>query len=284
MKAVLLFVCLSVLLGTVAAQCSAMVMEDENYWTPERMMSAIPRDYILNGTDIVRAWESTIGAPEACSGTWRRHTTTNTYTAFPFNSVGRIFFTMSGSNYVCSGSIGNDRTVWTAGHCLYDEVNKRFATNFIFVPGYYNGVEPYGRYTARSLCTTSQWQRGDFAYDYALARFASNLPSNGHLTLAYNLDPTKVIYTSYGYPAGSPFNGAWENTCLSDLCGRDPNSRPNPVSISCDSTGGSSGGPWITDSNRISSLNSYGYSNQKNVMYGPYFDAATLTFWNTNRG
>jgi len=276
-------VCLAVLLVNVAAQCSAVELEDENYWTTERMLSAIPRDYILNNTNIVRAWE--LGAPTACTGgTFRRHTTASTYTTFPFNAVGKIFFTMSGSNYVCSGSVGNDRTVWTAGHCTYDEVGRRFATNLVFVPGYYNGVEPYGRFTARSLCTTAAWQRGDFAYDYAVARFASNLPNNGHLTLVYNLDPARTTYTSYGYPAGSPFNGYWDNTCLSASCGRDPNSRPNPVSISCDSTGGSSGGPWITGTSSFSSLNSYGYGNQPNTMYGPYFDAATLTFWNTYRG
>ena len=54
------------------------------------------------------------------------------------------------------------------------------------------------------------------------------------------------------------------------------------MQISCDMTGGSSGGGWFLDSNANSvadagepliSVNSYGYSNEKTTMYGPYMPA-----------
>lgn len=98
------------------------------------------------------------------------------------------------------------------------------------------------------------------------------------------MTPTAVTYASYGYPAGSPFNGAWENTCTSGSCGRDNSVTPPSVSISCDSTGGCSGGPWLVNSNQIGSVNSYGYNNQPNVLYGPFFDATTNSFYLTYRG
>jgi hypothetical protein len=41
------------------------------------------------------------------------------------------------------------------------------------------------------------------------------------------------------------------------------------MGIGCDMTGGSSGGGW-TVGNTVYSVNSYGYSNRPNVMYGPY--------------
>ena len=55
------------------------------------------------------------------------------------------------------------------------------------------------------------------------------------------------------------------------------------MQISCDMTGGSSGGGWFLDSNANSvgdageplvSVNSYGYSTEKTTMYGPYMPAS----------
>jgi hypothetical protein len=38
----------------------------------------------------------------------------------------------------------------------------------------------------------------------------------------------------------------------------------------CNMTGGSSGGGWITSSGAVASVVSYGYSNLKNVLFGPH--------------
>ena len=48
---------------------------------------------------------------------------------------GKVFFTLAGTNYVCSGSStvsANNGLVQTAGHCL-NEGPGAFATNFTFV-------------------------------------------------------------------------------------------------------------------------------------------------------
>ena len=44
---------------------------------------------------------------------------------------------------------------------------------------------------------------------------------------------------------------------------------PPTLGIGCDMTGGSSGGGWIVGSNVVT-VNSYGYDDQPDVMYGPY--------------
>ncbi len=52
-------------------------------------------------------------------------------------STGKVFFTLGGVNYVCSGSAtssGNKDVVSTAGHCV-NEGPGAFATNWAFVPG-----------------------------------------------------------------------------------------------------------------------------------------------------
>ncbi len=57
--------------------------------------------------------------------------------------------------------------------------------------------------------------------------------------------------------------------CEADLGTRDTSANPPTMGIGCDMTGGSSGGGWVVG-NDVLSVNSYGYSNQPNVMYGPY--------------
>ena len=37
-------------------------------------------------------------------------------------------------------------------------------------------------------------------------------------------------------------------------------------------TGGSSGGGWLTSSGAVASVVSYGYSNLKNVLFGPHLE------------
>jgi len=55
----------------------------------------------------------------------------------------------------------------------------------------------------------------------------------------------------------------------------------SPVGIGCDSTGGCSGGPWITSQSptSIAGLNSFGYRGLDNVMFSPYFDQNTRAFF-----
>jgi len=295
-----LLVCLVGVISTIFAApiCNVNVLEDENYWTEEKMLNAIPRDFVFlpNGTRAIRAFvdpkmfgvtpNTSLGACPS-KGVFTRYTNKADYTKFPLNAVGKIFFTMSGANYVCSGAVvgtATSKTIITAGHCVYDDVANRFATNVQFAPEYFNGNGPLGRYTATKLCTTTQWRDSDFGYDYATAQFANSFPTSvGRLKLVTGLNPTSTLkYHSYGYPAGTPFNGAYINECNSFFCGRDSRANPPTVSISCDSTGGSSGGPWTYDNTNIASLNSYGYSNEPNIMYGPYFNAATQTFWDQN--
>ena len=51
------------------------------------------------------------------------------------------------------------------------------------------------------------------------------------------------------------------------------------MGIGCDMTGGSSGGGWIVGGN-LYSVNSYGYSNQPDVMFGPYLDGVAQSVYN----
>ena len=57
--------------------------------------------------------------------------------------------------------------------------------------------------------------------------------------------------------------------------------------ISCDMTGGSSGGAWFFSQNGnryVGSLNSYGVGGFPHRMYGPYHGPAALAMWNSIQG
>jgi len=278
--------CLALLcfVATVFSYCSNPLTLTENYWTPDRMASAIPRDAYFAAKAHNQPPQLSFGDKRsalACTGHYRTHKDPETYEYYPYTAVGKVFFSFGSNNYVCSGSIGaNNRTVWTAGHCTFDK-DQGFATNFMFVPAYWNRTEPHGRFHAHSLCSSDKWGGNNMPYDYAVARFTDRFPAElGSLRLEVNLNPDNVDYVSHGYPAASPFDGQWDNTCTSDVCGRDWwMSDPQPVGISCNSNGGSSGGPWVRNGRSIVGLNSYSYIFETNRMWGPYFDSETQQFY-----
>lgn len=253
-----------------------------DYWTAERMRNAIPGD-VLAGKALERGNTSSAESVEKGKPTKIRATKGKPTIALsenPVDHIGKVFFSLGGANYVCSGNAvasTNKSTVATAGHCL-NEGPGAFATNFIFVPAYLNGEAPYGKWTAKRLYAPTQWSAsGDMQYDTG---FAAVDPLNGqYLTdvvnesgVAFN-QARGLTYKSYGYPAASPFNGESLKSC-SGAASDDPN---NPQfltqGITCDMTGGSSGGPWFIGSNADgvqNSINSYGY-NRSAVMYGPFW-------------
>src|SRR4051794_23067910 len=139
---------------------------------------------------------------------------TTPYTQQPTSTHGKVFFTLGGVDYVCSGTAllsSNKSVVWTAGHCV-NEGPGEFATNWEFVPAYKDGSAPLGVYVADDLVTSSAWaQSGDMSYDFAAAvvgpsgatALTDRVGGRG-ITFNYNRNQT---YNSYGYPAARPFNG-----------------------------------------------------------------------------
>ena len=212
-----------------------------------------------------------------------------------FASGGKVFFTLGGVNYVCSGSAvssGNKDVVLTAGHCV-NEGPGAFATNWAFVPAYDDGARPYGTFTARQLTTTTQWQNsGDFDYDVAFA--VLNTLNGAHLTdvvggqsIGFNQPRGQYMY-SFGYPAANPYDGsdiAWcHGTVVQDTFGGS-----SDQGLDCNLTGGSSGGPWFVNYSEstgvgvLNSVNSFKYrgGSMRNYMFGPYLGDVAQTLYSS---
>ena len=201
---------------------------------------------------------------------------------WPYTTIGKLYFTQNGGNYVCSASAIGPHSIWTAGHCSSDGAGH-FSTNVVFVPGLRDTNKPFGKFSCNALWTTSAWHfSGDLQYDYAGASCGLNAKgqdfaaSTGWLGFAWNWG-YGLHYDDFGYPAAAPFNGVRMQRCESSFGHADTRvTGLQEQAIGCDMTGGSSGGPWIWQfgtGNYVNGENSYKYVSPAEPleMYSPYY-------------
>lgn len=306
---------------TVSAANQAATVD---YWTTDRLLDAVPGSALLLGRVLDEATDVVSGLPVAIPGLLAdgglggllgglfggggggdgggggggSDFLGDYYTGggLVAQTTGKVFFTLGGVDYQCSGSsvsADNHDLVLTAGHCLNAGPGE-FATNFTFIPGYDDGAAPYGQFPARKLATTSQWKTaGDLNFDVGFAAVspvggADLADTVGAQGIAFNQPRGELMY-SFGYPAESPYDGtdiAWCHSVVFD------DSKTSDQGMDCNMTGGSSGGPWFIDYNEASgtgllnSVNSFGYVGLLGLfspaeLYGPYFGTAIQNLYAT---
>jgi hypothetical protein len=265
------------------------------YWTPERMRDAIPINPLAGLLEINR--RGTIAKPVRRSR------------LEPYRSHGKVFFTLGGTDYVCSGTAIKapaENVVWTAGHCVYGEdglLSTGFASNWEFVPAYRDGDAPFGEWPKEpgGLAATTQWKQssdgclpvlsscGNVAHDFG----AANVAELGGRDLQERVGgrpiqffgPRDRTYKAIGYPQHPSFhNGERMYACKSPYKGADTGQgNPPPMRIRCDMPGGSSGGGWVADG-KVASVVSYGYDTEPNNLYGPYQGSSAQSLYNQVKG
>ena len=178
------------------------------------------------------------------------------YTQYPFVTIGKVFFTQNGKNYVASAaSIGN-HAILTAGHVVHAGDGKAggWSTNLVFVPAYRDNVRPLGTWAASWLATRTNWfNNGNPGGLWEDIGGAVLHPLNGRkiseavgwLGFSWNW-PREQHWFELGYPAAPPFTGGRLNCVAASYAynGSVPGPVP-PVATGNDMTGGCSGGPWI---------------------------------------
>jgi hypothetical protein len=298
----------------------------EDYWTAAKMASAKSADAPTSSLQAAPVGTAS-AAPSAGSAPVTVNGTVGTVAApanstplakgsiaRPYNNLpdrlnGKVFFSDGGTNYVCSGTVVNSLNkdmVDTAGHCVSNGAG-RFFSNWIFVPGYSSGATgcttsagcfPYGIWTARQLTTRSEWHfysnlKQDLGYA-VLNKLGGKHIANllGGQGTKFNVSRTQT-WNDFGYPQASPYNGFDQKLCISGrLADDNPSYRSGPltVRISCNMTGGSSGGGWLINpaSNGlgfVNSHNSYRYIGgplaSASTMYGPYYGSEALSLFNS---
>jgi hypothetical protein len=263
------------------------------YWTPARMQSARSADELLAHAKFTQPpaqrGPSGVGTPAIPTRQYATKIPHSSYSTFPYSTVGKVFFTdpQTGTNFVCSGAAVNSTNlsvVDTAGHCVVNGGSGNdWYTNWTFCPQYFKGSSPYGCWVARQLWSITSWvNSGSFEDDFGDAVVSSNTYGNivnvvGGTGWAYGQSTSKS-FTSFGYPAASPFNGNLMYKCgstkPSTVAGYDDGT---VIAIACNMTGGSSGGPWLTSFKGafgyVNGHNDFKYTNDPNHMYSPYYDS-----------
>jgi len=203
-------------------------------------------------------------------------------------AVGKVFFTLAAKDFVCSGALVRSKhadVVVTAAHCVRSGQGQ-WATNWTFVPGYHDGADPYGHYTARRFFVSPQWTgpaSGSERYDVAFVQVTPvqrdgsrrpSAPTGLPVRFAASQTaaaPPGVAYV-FGYPALAPFSGLYANYCAGRAVASA--TRPGSVQTPCTMTAGDSGGPWLSDfspragTGVITAVTAYKLSGHMRTLYG----------------
>ncbi|NBE84112.1 hypothetical protein [Micromonospora rubida] len=277
-----------------------------NYWTPERMRTAISADTLVkkapaSSGESVRptgtAQSTPPAAPTVKAATSRVPAAGGSMAANVAASatVGKVFFynPANGLNYVCSaGTVnsGSKLLVMSAGHCVHGGSGGQWMQNWVFVPLYNYGSEPYGRWSAKYLTTFNAWINDsnldrDVSYITVWPNGSNQRPvdvlgGNG-LSVNYSYDQAVTILA---YPAAPPYDGGWQQYCQGTTY--RPGIWPfqeNKIALGCGFTGGSSGSVWLRLYN-----DAYGYVNGimstldgNGVNRSSYFDTAVMDVYNS---
>ena len=237
-------------------------------------------------------------------------------------NVGRIYFEMPSNprlkrwaGYVCSGTVATDgvggRTVIiTAAHCAYDDANKAFARNVLFIPNQDGTTgsgtdsdcsnDPLGCWTTSFSVVDTNWTTSTFPnnipWDYAYYVVSDTGAHSGNgtggsledvvggmsisfatleETLEYN---TGTTVKDNSYTHGIGYSYADDPNLMYCAENMTTEGDANWWLANCGLSGGSSGGPWIQPlsdgQGPIISVNSWGYNGEPG-MAGPFLDVTS---------
>ncbi len=233
-------------------------------------------------------------------------------------AAGRIYFEMPNNSkrkgpwtgYVCSGTVATDgvtgrSVIITAAHCVYDDENKAFARNVLFIPNQAGTTgsgtdtncnnDPMGcwapafgvvdvAWTTTTFPNNIEW---DYAY-YVVSDTGAHSGTNAPESLDIAAGSMDISFLLPSVDDGNPATNSADFThALGYSYSDDPNFMYSAEDMTTEGsvnwwlansglTGGSSGGPWvqamdeITGDGPVISVNSWGYTSSPG-MAGPKF-------------
>jgi hypothetical protein len=260
------------------------------FWTPARMRQARPLDVPEpEGGGLAGVSAAPAGGAAEAGQAASDFAAVPDPTAPGFRQNGAIFIVIPhGLGFGrCSGTAvdaPNRSVVVTAGHCV-NEAGRWFNQDWVFVPGYHDGVRPFGVFVAKWLGSTAPWVHGGSENADVGAAVVSRNERGQRLgaavggdRIAFGLSPNQV-FDVHGYPVAPPFDGASQRICAgTPFLGHDLISflQPGPLNLalSCEVTGGASGGGWTIHGDVLNGVTNYGYGDDPTTDFGAYFGGA----------
>ena len=301
--------------GAAAPSAASARARTIAFWTPERIRAARPLPMTL-GRGVHAAIRPTAKPAPSASATAVAGSEWLNGKGTIYRATGRVLFATNASDptktqyWICSGAVVTDQNlnasiVLTAGHCAYDQANHVYVQNWLFIPQFDSqpdlwdcGNTAYGCWTADQLFVhsgfagQSGFNQTASLYDWAFAvvhaggKNGAQLDQTvGSFPIAFASYASRTAVSAFGYPAAGKYAPGNELVYCSGSLSSDFFNFNRTYALTCDMTGGASGGPWLTsfnsntgDSGVLSSVNSYRYS-FSSAMYGPKFNANTKATW-----
>jgi hypothetical protein len=269
------------------------------YWTPERMRDAVPLP--LAGSGQQEGPVDPIAGASAQPPD--REIDPSRDVAYPERIHGKLFLTIGQSNASCSATVVTSFTqdlLLTAGHCVVVPTagGPVFATNVAFVPGYRNGVGPFGLWVATRLRAPTIWAfEGDISLDVGTVNLAPGATGPIQTTLgsrgvSFNRKTNSYKgkrFQIFGYPAlPSPFyDGERPILCNSRFVNFEKFTG-SVLGSPCHQQEGSSGGGWVLKGGLVSSVVSHAGCFQPGpacpVTAGTYLGDTAFRLWAKSAG
>ncbi|GAA2206870.1 hypothetical protein GCM10009850_023280 [Nonomuraea monospora] len=260
--------------GPVAHQLTRTFAAGDDYWTPERMRAARPlaapagaakaatggatpyaaaeQVDVKPATSLAR-WEkvSAYDASAAAQQTWKSG-------GLIGRTAGKVFGTGgNGKDFVASGTVVNSADgdiVLTVAHAMMD-AEGRWSSNLVFVPAYKNGAAPYGKFAARTMFIWSGYYKDgvrqpplDFGM-LVVSKVKGKTPVQtvGGQGIRFNATAAGTSNLLLGYPS----NGNGGQTLQYCSGASVTPAYGMKYALICDMGGGSSGGPWFQQFNKL---------------------------------
>ena len=267
------------------------------YWTPERLAAAQPLGEGHPAAEN-RSWPAARQVSPAAEepGALAFQTTqvpTKKLETFPYQSAGKLFFTMGKVNWTGSGAVVADSGLITAAHCLYDNEKKLWAENVLFCPAFTKGYanDKYGSWPYREIAVPVRWMDVDKdyrPYDIGFVKlFLSNRTPPRQIgkivspfSLLVDMKPnSKTTWMSLGYPARSIPDYDFDGDDMWQCTGNFHADADQVILKSGNFTKGASGGPWIFEQDGRYAINGIESEKYSETLNGSsYFGAWVETF------
>ncbi|OZE13437.1 hypothetical protein CH249_01445 [Rhodococcus sp. 05-2255-3B1] len=275
-----------------------------DYWTPERMANAQPKGRTVSPAALGRAAVdddrgiSQPPTPQATTSTSRSGFNPDEHqvseatlaarrvpdpTAYPYRTIGKLFFVSDGKDYVGSASaIAKDGLI-TAAHNLYDGASRSWSSKIHFVPAYADSVAPFGVWNWNKAWVYDEWVVHDTdAYDVGLIRLdPSSTGKNigdllGYLGMKVER-PAEGEWIDIGYPSaidGGKYMIESDGRYTRSLDGGKVVGKKGKLGK------GASGGPWLLrdDPRYVNGIHAFSQAATPDESFSPYFRQSILDF------